>query len=234
MDREGEPLQVGELSIFITEEVCRILALCQEAIEPHSRNAPPNDKTLDVPSSTHRQAPQDELAGLAFQFVRALATEAGRHLNSSDSGLAKVSSQSSQIQGPRGNLDSLRIEHWAGQVVGQTYLEDHCRIPRSTLHWWQRRNDVIALRKGARNHVFPLGQFVDGRPVPGIRQVLSSITNPRVAWLWLISPSPLLGGRIPINLLRHDLVEEVIQAAQDISRSTGPNAARTKPPDGTP
>ncbi|WP_426213802.1 antitoxin Xre/MbcA/ParS-like domain-containing protein [Mesorhizobium abyssinicae] len=46
------------------------------------------------------------------------------------------------------------------------------------MHWWQRHDDVIALRSGARKHVFPLAQFVDGRPTLGIRQVLSSIPNP--------------------------------------------------------
>lgn len=109
--------------------------------------------------------------------------------------------------------DSLRTEGWAGAVAGPTYLEAHFGIPRSTLHWWLRHNDVVALRKG----VFPLAQFIDGRPAPGIRQVLSLIVNPRPAWLWLTSPSPLLDGRISIEMLRQDLAAEVTRAARDFS-----------------
>lgn len=53
--------------------------------------------------------------------------------------------------------------------------------------------------------------------MPGIRQVLSSISDPRVAWLWLISPSPLLKGRVPIELLREGLNIDVASAAQALS-----------------
>ncbi|AZO63403.1 DUF2384 domain-containing protein [Mesorhizobium sp. M1A.F.Ca.IN.022.06.1.1] len=35
-----------------------------------------------------------------------------------------------------------------------------------------------------------------------------------MAWFWLVSPSPYLGGRPPIELLRRDLVEDVVRAAR--------------------
>lgn len=115
------------------------------------------------------------------------------------------------------DLQSMLIEDWAGEVAGSTYLEEKLRIPRSTLHRWQRRGEVVALRKGGRKHVFPLAQFVDGRPVPGISDVMSAITNPRLAWFWLTRPSPELGGRVPIEMLRKDLVEDVLRAARTLS-----------------
>ncbi|MBZ9843858.1 antitoxin Xre/MbcA/ParS toxin-binding domain-containing protein [Mesorhizobium sp. CA5] len=115
------------------------------------------------------------------------------------------------------DLQSMLIEDWAGEVAGSTYLEDKLRIPRSTLHRWQRRGEVIALRKGGRKHVFPLAQFVDGRPVPGISDVLSAIANPRLAWFWLTRPSPELDGRIPIEMLREDMVEDVLRATRTLS-----------------
>lgn len=115
------------------------------------------------------------------------------------------------------DFDSGRLEEWAGRVAGPTLLEEQFGIPRSTLHWWQRHNDVIALRKGARKHVFPLAQFIDGRPVPGIRQVLALVPNHRLAWHWLIQPSPFLEGDIPIDRLRQDLIDEVVSAAQRFS-----------------
>ncbi|CDX13908.1 conserved hypothetical protein [Mesorhizobium sp. SOD10] len=114
-------------------------------------------------------------------------------------------------------LQSMLIEDWAGEVAGSTYLEEKLRIPRSTLHRWQRRGEVVALRKGGRKHVFPLAQFVDGRPVPGISDVLSAIANPRLAWFWLSRPSPELDGRVPIEMLREDMVEDVVRAARTLS-----------------
>jgi len=115
------------------------------------------------------------------------------------------------------DLQSMLIEEWAGEVAGPTYVEEKLRIPRSTLHRWQRRSDVVALRKGGRKHVFPLAQFIDGRPVPGISDVLAAIPNPRIAWFWLTRPSPELDGRVPIEMLRGDQVEDVIRVARALS-----------------
>ena len=111
------------------------------------------------------------------------------------------------------DLQSMLLEDWAGEVAGSTYLEEKLRIPRSTLHRWQRRGEVVALRKGGRKHVFPLAQFVDGRPVLGISDVLSAIANPRLAWFWLTRPAPELNGRVPIEMLREDMVADVVRAA---------------------
>ncbi len=122
-----------------------------------------------------------------------------------------------QIAERAADLQSMLIEDWAGEVAGSTYLEEKLRIPRSTLHRWQRRGEVVALRKGGRKHVFPLAQFVDGRPVAGISDVLSALTNPRLAWFWLTRPSPELEGRVPIDMLREDMVEDVLRAASALS-----------------
>ncbi|MDX8441108.1 antitoxin Xre/MbcA/ParS toxin-binding domain-containing protein [Mesorhizobium australafricanum] len=122
-----------------------------------------------------------------------------------------------QIADRAADLQSMLIEDWAGEVAGSTYLEEKLRIPRSTLHRWQRRGEVVALRKGGRKHVFPLAQFVDGRPVPGISDVLSAIASPRLAWFWLSRPSPELDGRVPIEMLREDMVEDVVRAARALS-----------------
>ncbi|WP_348631167.1 hypothetical protein [Mesorhizobium sp. WSM3224] len=122
-----------------------------------------------------------------------------------------------QIAERAADLQSMLIEDWAGEVAGSTHLEEKLRIPRSTLHRWQRRGEVVALRKGGRKHVFPLAQFVDGRPVPGISDVLAAITSQRLAWFWLSRPSPELDGRIPIEMLRQDMVEDVVRAARTLS-----------------
>jgi hypothetical protein len=165
---------------------------------------------------------QDDLARLAAEFVRSLAAKAMLRLEMNIGSRPFDSPAAPPAVGPRQALQSLpdqkdaletmSIEEWAGHVVGQTYLEEQLHIPRSTLHLWRRHNAVVALRAGSRKHVFPLAQFVDGRPVPGIRDVLSHIANPRRAWFWLNNPSPHLDGRTPIVLLRQELVAEVVCA----------------------
>lgn len=216
-----------ELSSLVAKEVQRVLARFGEVIEEHGRypycvadcRIAPNRE----PSPARRQAIQDDLVALASGFVDRLAAEAARRL---DADVGEDALPAAPVEGTAGNPapraddgkgDFTRIQEWAGQVAGPTYLEDHYGIPRSTLYWWQRHNDVVALRRGARKHVFPLAQFVDCRPAPGIRQVLASIANPRLAWLWLTRPCPLLDGRVPIEMLRQDLAEEVISAARDHS-----------------
>lgn len=161
-----------------------------------------------------------DLPGLAQKFVRALAAEAARRGEAGTAGAKNLSSAllagaDTPLPLPHSDdLESMLIEDWAGRVAGSTYLDENLRIARSTLHRWQRRGDVIALRKGGRKHVFPLAQFVDGRPVAGISDVLELIGNPRLAWLWLSRPSAQLDGRIPIDLMRQDQAEEVVEAAR--------------------
>ncbi len=107
-----------------------------------------------------------------------------------------------------------RLEDWAGPVAGATELSRDYGIPRSTLNRWQHLGDVIGLLKGTQKHVYPTDQFVDGRPAKGIADVNAIVSNPRVAWLWLSRGNAALGGRRPIDLLKHDHVAEVVDAAR--------------------
>ncbi|ESY88190.1 antitoxin Xre/MbcA/ParS toxin-binding domain-containing protein [Mesorhizobium sp. LNHC209A00] len=225
-DFGNEPRQ-HELSSLVAKEVQRVLTQYEEVIKERSSLSSHmgigNIAATDLLSATRLQGIHDDLTALAFEFVRRLAAEAVRRFNESAREVACLTARSESAYGcavlkARDQQSyCLRIEDWAGAVAGPTYLEEHFGIPRSTLHWWQRHNDVVALRKGARKHVFPLAQFIDGGPAPGIRQVLSSIADPRQAWLWLTSPSPRLEGRIPIEMLRQHLAAEVILAARDFS-----------------
>ncbi|MER9426473.1 DUF2384 domain-containing protein [Mesorhizobium sp. M0317] len=214
-----------ELSSLVAKEVQRVLAQYDELIKERS-SISSRIETGNIAAanllSARQQAIHDDLTALASKFVHGLGAEAARRFGVSAREAAPLMVRTEGAHGCAVKVrdqqsDCLRIEDWAGQVAGPTYLEEHFHIPRSTLHWWQRHNDVVALRKGARKHVFPLAQFIDGRPAPGIRQVLSLISNPRAAWLWLTSPSPKLDGRIPIEMLRQDLAAEVILAARDFS-----------------
>lgn len=107
------------------------------------------------------------------------------------------------------------LEDWAGPVAGSSALHER-GIARSTLHDWQKRGQAIALLVGARKHAFPLEQFVDGRPVEGVADVLAIVGNPRRAWLWLVQPSPPLGNKRPIDLLKQDRKDAVVNAAKTV------------------
>ncbi|CAN7709263.1 antitoxin Xre/MbcA/ParS-like domain-containing protein [Aminobacter sp. LjRoot7] len=213
---------VNKYTEFFFSELKNILAVGGESTtgwppaKRRSFDAVARQAATQLPSSI-----SPELPDLASQFIRALAAEASRQCVAGEGGdpgmLAQPATLSTQGQARGGDLDSMTIEEWAGRVAGATYLEENLRIPRSTLHRWFRCNEVIALRKGRQRHVFPLAQFVDGRPASGIRDVLAHITHPRQAWHWMIHPSPVLNGRIPIDLLKQDLVGDVVSAAKEHS-----------------
>ncbi|MER9417143.1 DUF2384 domain-containing protein [Mesorhizobium sp. M0306] len=159
---------------------------------------------------------QERLPGMASRFVRILAAEATER--SARTPLATAHGGRGADIRPlagTGDRDAMRVEDWAGRVAGSTFLQENLGISRSTLHRWQRSGTVVALRTGGRKHVFPLAQFIDGRPAPGIKEVSSAMPDPRRAWSWLIGPAPGLAGRIPIEMLKQDLVAEVVLAAQN-------------------
>ena len=122
----------------------------------------------------------------------------------------------SSLQGER-TLNAIavsrKLEDWAGPVAGATELSRQYGIARSSLHRWQQDDDVIGLLKGTKKHVYPVEQFLDGRPVRGLRDVIKRAGNHRVVWLWLIQRNPVLGGSRPVDLLKQDRVDEVVDAA---------------------
>ena len=107
----------------------------------------------------------------------------------------------------------VRLEDWAGPVAGPNEIERTYGTRRSTLHDWHKRGAVIGLLKGERKHVFPLAQFVDGRPVEGMSEVTRVIANPRVAWQWLTQAKPSIGGK-PLDRLKQGHIAEVVAAAE--------------------
>jgi hypothetical protein len=109
---------------------------------------------------------------------------------------------------------------WAGEVAGPAELERNYGVRRSTLHDWQKRHAVIGLLSGIRKHVFPVAQFVDGRPIEGLSQVVAAAGSPRTAWLWLIEPHPSLRGQKPLDRLKAgDPVSVKVLAEGDFGQS---------------
>ncbi len=107
----------------------------------------------------------------------------------------------------------LGLEDWAGPVAGPVELELRLGIARSTLQDWRRSGAVIGLLKGSRKHVFPLAQFVDGRPVRGLADLIAIARDARTAWLWLVEPRER--GASPLEDLSRGRIDEVLQAARD-------------------
>lgn len=218
----------NDFADMVADKVERALAQYDEAINKSTvtsvgKIAGSVAAAISLLSPKHQRAIDAihaDLPGLASKFVRALAAEGARR---SEAGLGGEASLPTTAGKPApknqrsqsDDLESMLIEDWAGRVAGSTYLEENLHIARSTLHRWQKRGEVVALRKGGRKHVFPLAQFVDGRPVAGIREVVSVIANPRLAWFWLTRPSDRLDGKTPIDLLRQDRIEDVVAAARD-------------------
>ncbi|MBB3595134.1 hypothetical protein FHX08_005544 [Rhizobium sp. BK529] len=167
-------------------------------------------------------ADEKELAQAVEAVVASLAEKSGRNLEevpvgeplevSTGQGLG----QSLNIEEGRRRLAEFatpaRIEDWAGPVAGPGDIEKMFGTKRSTLHDWQKRGAVIGLLKGERKHVFPLAQFVDGRPVEGMSRITKIISNPRVAWQWLIQTKPSIGGT-PLDRLKKGHLDEVVDAA---------------------
>jgi hypothetical protein len=107
-----------------------------------------------------------------------------------------------------------KIEDWAGPLVGPTELERDFGVARSTLHSWQKQGVVIGLLVGVRKHAFPTEQFVDGRPVTGLGEIVEAIGDPRTAWLWLREPNPGLAGATPLARLKAGVTDKVIEMAR--------------------
>ena len=107
-----------------------------------------------------------------------------------------------------------RLEDWAGPVAGPGEIERDYGTKRSTLHDWQRRGAIIGLLRGERKHVYPLAQFIDGRPIEGMSQITRIISNPRAAWLWLTSPHADADRTPPLERLKRGHLAEVVAAAE--------------------
>ena len=129
-------------------------------------------------------------------------------------GLGEILSDEDGRQALNAYAVAKRLEDWAGPVAGATELSREYGVARSSLNRWQHTGDIIGLLKGTHKHVYPIDQFVDSRPARGIAEVNAVVSNPRVAWLWLSRGNPTLGGQRPIDLLKHDRVAEVVEAAQ--------------------
>lgn len=111
-------------------------------------------------------------------------------------------------------VESASPETWAdSSLLGPEAVIKHLGVSRSTLHNWRREGRVIAVRKGLRNHIYPVRQFAGKAPLAGIAEVLAVIGDGDEAWEWLVTPNAHTEGKPPLTLLEHGQVEVVQRAA---------------------
>jgi hypothetical protein len=80
-----------------------------------------------------------------------------------------------------------------------------------------KRRDLLPLRTGSGRVVYPTFQFVDGRPVGGLGDVLTALPEQLVSrWTvasWLVTPQADLDGERPIDVLADGYPQPVVLAA---------------------
>lgn len=111
------------------------------------------------------------------------------------------------------------IEDWAGPVGGASDIEAQFGVKRTTLNTWYKQGAIIGLLRGQRKLAYPFEQFIDGRPVQGIADVIAVAPDARSAWLWMRQPHGALDGQTPLAVLRTAKQEQVrVIARRDFNR----------------
>lgn len=154
---------------------------------------------------------EDDIAEYGTEFVAQLVKEAQK---TKDKRIRRFSAAPPSSQ--TSVMPMQLPDDWAGPVAGPTAIERYYGIPRSTLYRWQKLNEIVSLNtRTSRKPVFPLKQFVDGRPAPGIAELIGIFGEPRKAWQWLVEPNEDFRGRLPLEALTDGQVEAVLLAARN-------------------
>ncbi|WP_019832396.1 antitoxin Xre/MbcA/ParS-like domain-containing protein [Sphingomonas sp. PR090111-T3T-6A] len=175
----------------------------------------------ELPSATRRQLTREKnqlrrrLMEIAIGHPpSSVPIESGRVTHSRGTGLGKSISIEEGRQRLLDYASPRPLESWAGPVAGAGEIEASLGIPRSTLSKWQQRKAVVGLLRGERKLAYPLEQFVDGRPLEGIADVLRLAPDARSGWLWLRQAHGALDDRAPLELLKAGRKADVVNVAE--------------------
>jgi hypothetical protein len=167
-----------------------------------------------------RLAARPQIFLKALSFARTIAEEQGendtaaRTLKLAGGGHGTLIDEQEGARRLDAAADTTSPETWAqSDLLGPEAMIEHLGVSRSTLHNWRRDGRVIALRKGLRNHVYPVRQFAGKAPLAGIAEVLAVMTDPDEAWEWLVTPNTHTAGEPPLTSLERGQVEAVQRAA---------------------
>jgi len=76
-------------------------------------------------------------------------------------------------------------------------------------------HQLLAVAQGRQGYSYPKFQFVEGKTVEGLEQVLAQL-KPLDPWMQMVfftTPTERLSGNTPIRSLQHGSVSEVVQVA---------------------
>ena len=121
------------------------------------------------------------------------------------------------IEEGRRRLDAARVARTAPTTptVGATELVRRLEVSsRQTLHDRVARGELVGFDLAGKTR-FPIDQFDDrGRVLPGIGEVLaafSALGDTYAAWRWMTRPNAALDDRTPLERLRDDDPERVVE-----------------------
>lgn len=157
---------------------------------------------------------EDDIAEYGTEFVEQLIREAQKTKDK------RIGRFKATLPAGSTSPEAMHLaDDWAGPVAGPTAIERYYGIPRSTLYRWQKLNEAVALNtRSSRKPVFPLKQFVDGRPAPGIAELIALFGDPRKAWQWLVEPQHSFGDRPPLEQLIAGEVAYVVAQARNVAK----------------
>lgn len=105
------------------------------------------------------------------------------------------------------------VESWAGVVADAEATAARLGVTLDKLSGWLEEGRIISVAPLDSENVYPIEQFVDGRPVKGLRELVAICPAPRSAWLWLRQPHVFFDGRTPLAALSSGDQEGAIECA---------------------
>lgn len=112
----------------------------------------------------------------------------------------------------------LPITAWAGEVETASILAPRLAASPEILAEWADRRIAIAFGDEPDQRLYPVEQFINGRPVPGLADVLAIIGHARVAWLWLRTSRPAINDCSPLDYLKAgDIQNAMLLARRDFA-----------------
>lgn len=159
------------------------------------------------------------------------ATSAFRELLAALLESAEVPGEAPEDLGVRAGLTAAAASVWSAHAGPFLDTEGVMRllggITKQAVSQRARTGRLLALRTGSGRLVYPLWQFRDGEPLPGLAAVLAAagvdLERPVSGWTvasWLCTEDPELGGA-PRDLLAAGAVDAVTCAAADVRLELG-------------
>lgn len=104
---------------------------------------------------------------------------------------------------------SVPVDQWAGRTLTAAGLQEMAAIRGSDLAEWQHKGLIVGFPDEHGTNRYPVEQFVQNEPAPGLNEIVEAIGDPRVAWLWLRQPHVLLDRRPPIDILKTNGIQQL-------------------------